>query len=71
MAEDKIIGYINIMNFKEWFIIVEGKEEKALALELAGDAGVLSSLSEVIPKNQRKLILCCYWLHIIIARIRM
>ena len=58
-------GYINIMNFKEWFIINEGKEEKALALELAGDASVLSSLSEVIPQNKKDtdplLLLAAYY----------
>ena len=39
------------MQFKEWFLFVESKEEKALALELAGDA--LQELNSVIPQNQK------------------
>lgn len=53
------------MNFKSWFIIVESKEEKALALELAGNPSTLSSLSEVIPQGTKEtdplLLLSAYY----------
>ena len=52
-----------MLNFKEWFIINETKEEKALAAELAGD--VLNDLSTVIPKNNKNadklLLLAAYY----------
>ena len=51
------------MQFKEWFLFVESKEEKALALELAGDA--LQELNSVIPQNQKDtdplLLLAAYF----------
>lgn len=56
--------YISIMNFKCWFIINEGIEEKELARELAGDDSVLFSLNEVIPQaeeiNPHQFIIHCY-----------
>jgi ankyrin repeat protein len=52
-----------MLNFKEWFIINETKEEKALASELAGDA--LAALSAVIPQNNKNadklLLLAAYY----------
>jgi ankyrin repeat protein len=52
-------------NFKEWFIINETKEEKALALELAGNAGILTDLSKVIPQGKKDtdklLLLAAYY----------
>ena len=52
-------------NFKQWFIINENKEEKALALELAGNAGVLTDLSKVIPQGKKEtdklLLLAAYY----------
>jgi len=51
------------MHFKEWLLITESKEEKALALELAGDA--LQELNSVIPQNQKDsdplLLLAAYF----------
>jgi len=51
------------MQFKEWLLITESKEEKALALELAGDA--LQELNSVIPQNQKDsdplLLLAAYF----------
>jgi hypothetical protein len=51
------------MQFKEWLLFVESKEEKALALELAGDA--LQELNSVIPQNQKDtdplLLLAAYF----------
>jgi len=51
------------MHFKEWLLITESKEEKALALELAGDA--LQELNSVIPQNQKHsdplLLLAAYF----------
>lgn len=51
------------MQFREWLIITESKEEKALALELAGDA--LQELNSVIPQNQKDsdqlLLLAAYF----------
>jgi hypothetical protein len=49
-----------MLKFREWFVINENKEEKALASELAGDASVITALSTVIPqkdKNADKLLL--------------
>ena len=52
-------------NFKQWFIINEDKEEKALALELAGSADVLTDLSKVIPQGKKYtdklLLLAAYY----------
>jgi len=52
-----------MLNFREWFIINESKEEKALASELAGDA--LTALSTVIPQNDKNtdklLLLAAYY----------
>ena len=52
-----------MLNFKEWLLINETKEEKALASELAGDA--LTDLSTVIPKNDKNtdklLLLAAYY----------
>ena len=52
-----------MLNFKEWFVINEGKEEKALAAELAGDA--LTDLSTVIPQGKNNtdklLLLAAYY----------
>ena len=50
-----------MLNFKEWFIINETKEEKALASELAGDA--LAALSTVIPQKDKNtlLLLAAYY----------
>jgi hypothetical protein len=52
-------------NFKQWFVINEGKEEKALALELAGNAGVLTDLSSIIPQGKKDtdklLLLAAYY----------
>jgi hypothetical protein len=51
------------MQFKEWLLFVESKEEKTLALELAGDA--LQELNSVIPQNQKDsdllLLLAAYF----------
>ena len=52
-----------MLNFKEWLLISETKEEKLLASELAGDA--LTDLSTVIPKNDKNtdklLLLAAYY----------
>ena len=52
-------------NFKEWFVINENKEEKALALELAGDIDVINQLSSIIPQGKRDtdklLLLAAYY----------
>ena len=52
-----------MLNFREWFVINEGREEKLLASELAGDA--LTDLSTVIPKNDKNtdklLLLAAYY----------
>ena len=50
-----------MLNFKEWFIINETKEEKALASELAGDA--FNALSTVIPQKDKDtlLLLAAYY----------
>ena len=52
-------------NFKQWFIINENKEEKALALELAGDIDVINQLSSIIPKGKKYtdklLLLAAYY----------
>ncbi len=54
------------MNFKLWFIITESKEEKALALELAGNQDNYNELLKVIPQNQKDsdplLLLASYYL---------
>jgi ankyrin repeat protein len=52
-----------MLNFKEWFIINESKEEKALASELAGDASVITALSTVIPQKDKNtlLLLAAYY----------
>ena len=52
-------------NFKQWFIINEDKEEKDLALQLAGSAGILTDLSKVIPQGKKEtdklLLLAAYY----------
>ena len=52
-------------NFKQWFIINENKEEKALALELAGDIDVINQLSSIIPQGKKYtdklLLLAAYY----------
>jgi ankyrin repeat protein len=52
-----------MLNFREWLLINETKEEKALASELAGDA--LVDLSTVIPQNNKNadklLLLAAYY----------
>jgi len=52
-----------MFNFREWFIINEGREEKLLAAQLAGDA--LTALSTVIPQNDKNtdklLLLAAYY----------
>ena len=52
-----------MLNFKEWFVINETKEEKILASELAGT--VLTDLSTVIPQNNKNadklLLLAAYY----------
>jgi len=52
-------------NFKQWFIINENKEEKALALELAGDIDVINQLSSIIPQGKKDtdklLLLAAYY----------
>ena len=52
-----------MLNFREWLLISETKEEKALASELAGDA--LTDLSTVIPQNNKNtdklLLLASYY----------
>jgi hypothetical protein len=54
-----------MLKFKEWLLINEGKEEKILASELAGDPVVLTSLSEVIPQGKNNtdklLLLAAYY----------
>ena len=54
-----------MLNFREWFVINEGREEKLLALELTGDPSIITSLSEVIPKNDKNtdklLLLAAYY----------
>jgi len=54
------------MNFKEWFIITESKEEKTLALELAGNQENYNELNRVIPQNQKEsdplILLAAYYL---------
>jgi len=53
------------MNFKEWFLIIESKEEKELALQLAGDQEILQQLNNEIPQNQKDtdklLLLAAYY----------
>lgn len=53
------------MNFKEWFIFNESKEEKELAKQLAGNDETLTSLSEIIPKGKKEtdplLLLAAYY----------
>ena len=55
------------MNFQEWFIITESKEEKALALELAGTQDNYNQLVQAIPQNQKEsdplLVLAAYYLN--------
>jgi ankyrin repeat protein len=52
-----------MLNFREWFVINENREEKLLASELAGDA--LTDLSTVIPQNDKNtdklLLLAAYY----------
>ena len=52
-----------MLNFKEWLLINETKEEKILASELAGT--VLTDLSTVIPQNNKNadklLLLAAYY----------
>ena len=54
-----------MLNFREWFVINENREEKLLALELTGDPSIITSLSEVIPKNDKNtdklLLLAAYY----------
>ena len=54
-----------MLNFREWFVINENREEKLLALELAGDTSIITSLSEVIPQNDKNtdklLLLAAYY----------
>jgi len=54
-----------MLNFREWFYFNEGREEKALASELAGSPSVVTSLSEVIPQNDKNtdklLLLASYY----------
>ena len=54
------------MNFQEWLILNESKEEKALALELAGNQDNYNQLLTVIPQNQKEsdplLLLASYYL---------
>jgi hypothetical protein len=54
-----------MLNFREWFYFNEGREEKALASELADSPSVVTSLSEVIPKNDKNtdklLLLAAYY----------
>lgn len=54
------------MNFKNWFIITESKEEKTLALELAGNQENYNELNRVIPQNQKEsdplILLAAYYL---------
>ena len=54
-----------MLNFREWFYFNEGKEEKALASELAGSSGVLTDLATVIPQNNKNadklLLLAAYY----------
>jgi hypothetical protein len=54
------------MNFKNWLVLTESKEEKALALELAGDQNTLNELQKVIkPKDKntidKLLVLAAYY----------
>ena len=54
------------MNFKNWLVLTESKEEKALALELAGDQNILNELQKVIkPKDKntidKLLVLAAYY----------
>ena len=54
------------MNFKNWLLLTESKEEKALALELAGDQNILNELQKVIkPKDKntidKLLVLASYY----------
>ena len=54
------------MQFKKWLILTESKEEKALALELAGDEAVINQLQSVIkPKDtnivDKLLLLASYY----------
>ena len=54
------------MQFKNWLILTESKEEKALALELAGDEAILNQLQSVIkPKDtnivDKLLLLAAYY----------
>ena len=54
------------MNFKQWFIITESKEEKILAIELAGNQYNYNELLKVIPQNQKEsdplILLAAYYL---------
>jgi hypothetical protein len=53
------------MNFKQYFFLTESKEEKALALELAGDQAVYDDLNAEIPQGQKDtdklLLLAAYY----------
>jgi hypothetical protein len=44
------------MNFKNWLVLTESKEEKALALELAGDQNTLNELQKVIKPKDKNII---------------
>ena len=54
-----------MLNFREWFVINENREEKLLASELTGDPSIITSLSEVIPQNDKNtdklLLLAAYY----------
>jgi hypothetical protein len=44
------------MQFKKWLILTESKEEKALALELAGDINILNQLQAVIKPKDKNIV---------------
>ena len=42
------------MNFKQWFILIEAKEDKQLALELVGnDQNIIDEINEVVPQGRQ------------------
>lgn len=62
----KLIGKaMRKIDFKNWLIFVESKEEKDLALKLVGDDKILDQIKAVIPQNQKmsdpNLLLASYY----------
>ena len=53
-----------MLNFKEWFILNENEQEKALALQLAGSQENYNELEKVLPEKQKNtlLLLAAYYL---------